>query len=224
MTVSVVVPYRAGCPHRDAAWHWVRARYAALGWEIVTGESAEGPFNRAEAILDGARRAAGDVLVVADADSWCAGVTDAADQVAGGVSWAVPHWFVYRLSQASTLRVLAGAPWRGLALSDDNAQDRRRYRGNETGTLVVIHRDVLFDVPPDVRFVGWGQEDVAWALALRVLVGAPQRGDAELVHLWHPPQPRMNRVIGSPESRALLDRYRVARNRGAMTRLLEEVR
>ena len=47
------------------------------------------------------------------------------------------------------------------------------YPGNPTGTLLVIPREMVLDVPPDVRFKGWGQEDEAWGGALKRLVGNP---------------------------------------------------
>lgn len=218
MTVSVLVPWRPGCPWREAAWAWVQDQYATThpDWEIVTGTSPDGPFSRSQAILDAASRATGDMLVVADSDVWC----DPAEAIleADDHGWAIPHLLVHRLSEESTRHVLAGANWRGLPLSRDNTQDRKPYEGFETGTLVVLRRNVLELAPPDPRFVGWGQEDQAWSSALRCLVGPPHRGNADLVHLWHPPQPRKTRAVGSSESFALWRRYALARNRPARMR------
>lgn len=225
MTVSVLVPYRGGCEQREKAWLHVAGRYTAAfpHWRLVTGTCAPGPFNRAEAIIDAARGCTSDVLVVADADVWCDGIADAVEAVEEGAPWAVPHRLIHRLSFASTIDVLTGSDWQGLPLSLDNAQDRRPYPGNEAGTLLVLSRQTFEQVPPDRRFVGWGQEDVAWALALRVLVGPPVRFDHDLVHLWHPPQERKNRVVGNDVSLALLRRYRRA-DRTAMQALVDESR
>lgn len=222
MTVAVVVPWSPGCPHREAAWAWARRQYEALRLTVVEGGSSSEPFSRSQAIIDGARRTDADILVVADADIWCDGLPDAIAAV-DDHGWAVPHRLVHRLSKESTERVLVGADWRGLPLSTDNAQDRRPYVGNETGTLVILRRDVLEQVPPDPRFVGWGQEDMAWGRALRLLVGPPWRGDADLVHLWHPPQPRASRVFGSAQSKALWQRYRAARRPEQVRSLIAEL-
>lgn len=224
MTVAVVFPWRSGCPYREELYRWVRGKYETLhpDWELVTGRSDEGLFSRSQAILDGAARTDADVLVVADADVWC-DPTEAVDHIEAH-GWAVPHLLVHRLSPESTQRLLAGEDWRGLPLSTDNRQDRRPYRGNETGTLVVLRRDVLEAVPPDRRFVGWGQEDEAWAIALRGLHGVPWRGRADLVHGWHPPQPRKSRVTGSDASAALLARYRRVRTAQALRELVDEAR
>lgn len=221
MTVSVVVPWSPGCSHRERAWDFVQGRYA--GHEVVTGAGPPGPYNRSAAILDGAAKASGDVLVIADADVFC-DIDRAVAEVATA-GWAVPHRLIHRLSPESTQRVYAGADWRGLPLSNDNAQDRRPYRGNATGTLLVIRRDVLDRVPPDARFIGWGSEDNAWAIALRSMVGPGWRGVEDLVHLWHPPQPRLSRVVGTEENRRLLRRYQRARCcRSCMERLVAEAR
>lgn len=222
--VSVLVPFRAGCPYRERAWAWVRACYEAThpDWELVEGSCADGPYNRSEAILDAASRATGDTFVIADADVWCD--PQLAVEHAAWVGWAIPHLLIHRLSEVSTERVLAGAEWHGLSLSTDNKQDSKPYRGHETGTLVVVRRDVLNEAPPDRRFVGWGQEDDAWARALNVLIGKPWRGSDDLVHLWHPPQPRRSRIVGTTESQILVRRYRAARRPEKMRALIEEAR
>lgn len=225
MNVSVLVPWTPGCPHREAAWDLIRATYTSEfpSWEIVTGDGATPDgYSRTRAILDAYDRSSGDVLVVADADVWCHPGLAVLAAVENG--WAIPHDKIHRLSAESTLSVLAGAGWRGLPLSTENPQDARPYRGHETGTLVLLRRDVFAAAPPDPRFVGWGQEDDAWALALHTLVGKPWRGGDDLVHLWHPAQPRQSRTVGNPANLALYRRYRSARHRPeAMRSLLEEV-
>lgn len=226
MNVSVLVPWTAGCPHREAAWQWVQTRYdeAFPEWQIVVGDGdTPDGYSRSRAILDAADKATGDVYVVADADVWCHPGLAILAAIENG--WSVPHTLVHRLSPESTERVLTGSDWRGLPLSTDNPQDSKPYRGNETGTLVVIRADVLRAVPPDPRFVGWGQEDSAWAIALRTLYGPPWRGEDDLVHLWHPAQPRQNRIYGSGRSKALLRRYKQARrNPDQMRALIGEAR
>ena len=109
MSVSVVVPWRGGCAHRERAWEWVQAWYAELHpeFEIVVGEAEDGDgWRKANAVLAGARRASGDVIVVADADV----VTDLAPAIANvdRSGWAVPHLRVIRLDEAGTTRFMAG--------------------------------------------------------------------------------------------------------------------
>lgn len=225
MSVAVVFPWRAGDPYREESFEWVKKRYSLIypNWEQVTGDSSDGPFNRSEAILNGASKTNAGTLVIADSDVWCAANLKTAVRDAYLFGWSVPHHLIHRLSEASSASVLAGDDWRGLPLSEDNKQDFRPYRGHATGTLLVLSRATLETVPPDVRFVGWGSEDDAWNAALRTLVGPPRRGSADLVHLWHPSQPRQSRITGNPESAALLRRYLQADGRAPeMRRLLDE--
>lgn len=224
-SIAVVVPHGGDCPHRYLAWGWVRAQFAKHhpGWDVVMGTTDVEGFSRTQAIRDALGRTDADTIIVSDADVWCDGLNEAVSHVAE-YGWAIPHELLHRLSPESTRQVLDGADWHGLPLSTDNRQDSKPYRGHETGTLCVFRRDVLDQVPPDPRFVGWGSEDDAWALALRALVGKPWRGTADLVHLWHPAEPRMNRVVGNERSQTLLARYKSARRSPeSMRALLDEV-
>lgn len=226
MTVSVVIPVGGNCPHRAVALRWVTDRYRTEhpDWEIVTASGdTPGGFSRSQGILKAARQASGAVLLVADGDVWCDATN--ATQAAVEAGWAIPHRLLHRLSAESTELVLAGADWRGLPLSTDNPQDSRPHAASPTGAMVAIRRDVLLDVPPDPRFVGWGQEDQAYAYALRCLVGQPWTGSEDMVHLWHPPQPRRSRVVGSDAGKQLKRRYQAARPDPAVMRaLIEEAR
>lgn len=221
MTVAVVIPWTPGCPHRERALAWTVKRYEVEfpDAEIILGGcNPDLPFNRSEAILDGARRSAADTLIVADGDCWSNGIRWAVDTVAGGVPWAVPHLMLCRLSQEATERVLEGE-----APEDQEEYAERPYKGYEAGTLLVIRRDVVLDVPPEVRLVGWGQDDQCWALALRALIAPPVRGADPCFHLWHPPQPRRSRAVGNDANLALYRRYKAVRQDPVrMRRLVDE--
>lgn len=226
MNVAVIFPWAAGCPYRETARRWVEAQYAEHhpDWPIVDGYSFREQFSRTRAILEGVASTDADMLVVADADAWCDNLAETVAH-AEQTGWAVPHRMVHRLSPESTDKLIAGADWRGLPLSTDNSQDRKPYVGNETGTLVVLTREAFDTAPPDPRFVGWGQEDTSWASALHTLVGGPWRGTADLVHLWHPPQRRLSRRVGTREGETLAGRYRAAKFKpDLMRRLVEQGR
>lgn len=223
---DIVIPWSpANDLHRKRAFQWVVRQYQLNYPEsnIIIGTCDHSKaFNRSEALLRGAMQSDAPVLVCADADVWTH-IGPAVD-FANTVGWAVPHLMIHRLAPDSTHQVLMGAaPHPRMLLSDDNERDRAPYRGNVSGTLLVIRRDALFDVPPDIRFVGWGQEDQAWGTALNLLVGKPWRGKNPLYHLWHPPAPRMDRVNGSMDSVALWKRYaQCARDHDTMRSLLNE--
>lgn len=210
--VTVVVPWRPGCPHRAAAWEYVRPRWAVH--ELVTAD-APGDFNRAPAIVAGAQQAHGQVLVIVDADVFLEdNANEALAAVRDGAPWAVPHGLVHRLDETTTSRLLSG---------DRNVPvtyDQKPYRGHPAGGIVVIHRDVLEQVPPDRRFAGWGQEDDAWAAALLTLAGPPWRGDAALWHLWHPHPVRRTRRVGNRAGEQLFRQYKAARGNPSRMRQL----
>lgn len=212
--VEVVVPFLGGCPHRDRAWSWCERRYE---WP-VTLASGGSPWCKARAVMPAIERSCADVVVVADADVWCEGLGEAVDAVADGAPWALPHTLVRRLTEDGTAAVLAGADWRSQPL------EQSPYSGMLGGGYVVARRETLLDVPLDPRFVGWGQEDHSWGMALSTLLGELWRGRADLVHLWHPPQQRMTRKYGSAEGRALWRRYSYARfDRNDMRALIGEI-
>lgn len=224
MTVSVVIPWRGGDPQRERVWAWLVERWAAVhpGWQVVLGEHDDGgPWRKAAAVADGLAVADGELLVVADADVWADDLEDAVAQL-DEHPWVVPHHHVKRLSSAGTDQVLAGGRWVEAPL-----EHRGCYVGHEGGGIVVLRRDLYEEVPLDPRFAGWGQEDDSWALALRTIAGRPWRGGTDLWHLWHPPQPRLERKVGSMESQRLWLRYRhhaERRDVAAMRALIEEGR
>jgi len=187
-------------------------------WQVVIGRHRVGPWVKARAVADAVSRAAGEVLVVADADVWCDDIALAVDVVTEGASWAIPHDQVWRLDPPSTGAVLVGGP---LGAS---GTEQSPYPGRLGGGITVIERMVWDRVPLDARFAGWGQEDEAWGIALWHLVGVPWRGSAPLWHLWHPPQERMDRRTGSPHGRALFTRYRRAARRGGLAEIVAEAR
>jgi hypothetical protein len=221
MSVAVVVPWRGGCAHRQRAWEWVQARYVEQhpDWGVIEAPGPE-PWSKGAAVNPVVEATYAEIVVVADADVWCDGLERAVYAIAcGEANWGMPHRQVHRLSQAGTAAVYAGEAWEGQPV------DQRPYVGVWGGGIVVARRETLLETPIDHRFVGWGQEDAAHALALHTLANRGWRGTVDLVHLFHPPQPRMTRARGSAEGWELYRRYCRARNNpAAMATLLEEGR
>lgn len=169
----------------------MKDRYAEAhpDWDVVEAPGPD-PWIKAEAVNPAVAATDAEIVVVADADVWTDGLERAVYAVACGEPWAMPHGIVKRLTEASTAHYTAGAT----ALAAD--LDRPAYQGLWGGGIVVAPRLTLLDVPMDPRFVGWGGEDVSWAIALHVLAGPGWRGTADLIHLWHPPEPRMSGKYG----------------------------
>jgi hypothetical protein len=224
MGVSVLVPWRPGCPHREAGWAYTRAWWgrAHPDWQVVAGACPDGPWVKAHAVADALCRADGDIVVIADADVLCDGVGQAVDAVRAGAPWATPHRAVYRLTDRATAAVLAGAPWPDVG-GPRPAGVGEWHKGVGGGGITVLPRAVYERVPLDPRFVGWGQEDTAFGFALTVMAGPPWRGVAPILHLWHPPAPRMSRPIGSREGVELNRRYRTTPTPTQMAALLAEI-
>jgi hypothetical protein len=218
--VTVVVPWRPGCPARERAWAWVSTQYALRhpDWRVVEAIAPGGPWCKATAATP-AIEAADGIIIVADADAWCDELAEAVHAVESGLTrWAIPHFLVRRLTADATYSLIAGN-------GTTTETCERPYRGLMGGGFTIARRDTLIDAPLDPRFVGWGQEDASWAIALSALHGRPWRGDADLIHLWHPPQPRMTRKHGSREGQLLHRRYLAARrDPAAMRALIEEAR
>lgn len=230
--VSVIIPWL------DAGDEW-RARaleYTTDWWsrthpdyQIVIAEltSDDGAWSKGLAVRRGLESATGKIIVVADADVICDGVdlsVSAVDSLTA--SWSVPHRRVCRLTDVSTASVYSGAslppvPWRIGVVSPEFAEI---YHGTVGGGIVVVPLGLIREVPIDPRFRGWGQEDYSWARALTMVAGHPSRGSANLFHLWHAPQKRISRGIGSADGFALWQRYQSAATLPAMMSLLDEAR
>jgi hypothetical protein len=202
--VSVLIPFTSTDPHRLANLHTIRGRYHDLGWEVILGH-CDGPWIKAHAVADAAAHATHDLYVVADGDCWTDNTPDAVRAVHYGAPWASPHTHVQRLTA-----------------DGHREQLHQAVRG---GGIVVLTRTTWQQIPLDPRFVGWGHEDHSWGLALDRLAGPCARGDATLTHLWHPPQERITRRIGSHAGRQLERRYWTARNdHDAMVELVDEAK
>lgn len=224
--VAVVVPYRPdGGGPRERNWVELAGRWRRdyPGWELRDGVHLDGAWckaSAAETALDGCTA---DVLVVADADVWCEPAQALLDAVtlvrSGRRPWVVPHRRVARLSPAGTGRWIAGE-------RDGVGLDQAPYRGIAGGGLFVISRAGWDSVGGfDRRFVGWGQEDLAFARAADTLIGRHHRLGGTLWHLWHPPAPRLSRQVGSAAGRDLLAEYRKAgRDAARMTEIVAAAR
>jgi len=213
VNVEVIVPWLAGCRHREGAWRYISAQHR-YPTRLAYGTA---PWVKALAVRPALEASDADIVIVADADCWTEGLELAVAAVADGEPWAIPHGEVIRLTEQATRALLDG----GDPDYGDTAQPA--YRGYPGGGFVVAPRETLLEIPLDPLFVGWGQEDEAWAIALTTLAGQPWRGGHPLIHLWHPPQRRENRVVGNPESWRRRRRYLKARgNHEAMRALVTE--
>lgn len=187
MKISVLIPYQPDGGARDRAFAWVRERYLSL-WpdaEVCVGRYEERPFSRARAINRAARRAGGDVFVIADADlAFEPAVLSASLELLTRHAWVIPFTSVRYLTEAGTARLLGEAPTCALNVAPDETW--RELCGSVGGINMVPRRHFEEVAGFDERFVDWGSEDLAFAAAMNTLCGPLARVFARVAHLWHP--------------------------------------
>jgi SAM-dependent methyltransferase len=215
-----LVPRRPDGGVRDRLWNRCRSHWqeSCPGIPIVEGTSPEGPFNRAAAIN---RAADGpwDVAIILDADVVvpAAQIHEAVEVARSTERLTLAFTDYVGLNAQTTEKVLRGAEPR----VDRGVWVRKR---NHESSAVVVPRPLWDEAGGfDERFVGWGQEDVAFAQACRVLGGELQRVSGAVIHLWHPKTPEKDRRLdGWKANQALGRRYRETKEPEAMRDLLAE--
>jgi len=222
--IAVLIPYGNETPWRKMALDHVKKWYTEEleSPRIEVGFHAD-PWCKAKAVANALANTTEPIVVIADADSVTSGLKGAVRAVQQGAPWAMPHLKVYRMGQAASKKIFEGVNPGSLTIQN-RWLDQNPYKGYEGGGITVLRRDVYLDCPLDPGFVGWGQEDESWALALNGLYGAPWRGVAPLYHLWHEKPPRISRYAGSAESLARLQLYKEARIHGRWDDLLRKAR
>jgi hypothetical protein len=181
--VSILVPLRPergpiGTARR-ANWKWIKRRWKAHfpEAEIVMGtDDGTNPFSKTSAINDAYSRSTGDMLVLADADSWVD-----LPQLVTGLHYAeklgvlvVPWTSAHRLSEGDSQALLASDPAEPSPVTAQMRRQADAYRPSPStaAMLVIVTRDGFERVGGmDARFAGWGGEDVAFALACDTLLG-----------------------------------------------------
>lgn len=225
---AVLIPWQGDCPHRVTAREWVLKQYAEHhpDWQVVIGSPADDSvWRKGEAVESALVQTDADIIVVADADCWTPGLGDLVRKLRGrkDIRWGMAHTLVIRFTEAATALILDGTPPEDLLLETEMLV-QPPYVGYEGGGVVAVKREAYDVAPIDKRFAGFGQEDEAWALALRCTAGDPWRSPLPLWHLWHPPQPRVDRHWGSDLSRRLYEEYLDAYLAGRMAEYLRVTR
>lgn len=169
-----------------------------------TAPGPDGPFNRAGAI-NAAAEGSWDIGIILDAD-----VVAPAEQLEAAIRNVVETGRVtlgftryIGLTPLMTDQVLSG--WVG------DPSRGARYRTDEHESSIVVVPRAAWDIVGgfDERFQGWGQEDVAFIHAIRLLVGPIERVEGPVWHLWH---------ARSPERSRTNERYKAAQRLGTRYR------
>jgi len=220
-SVRFCVPWRPDGEHRDALWTFCRAYWERVcpDIELVTADVA-GIFNRSAAI-NRAAEGSWDVAVALDAD-----VVADADQVyravemaqhTGRLTLGFEHYA--GLTPHMTKLVMEGY---------EGERDRGvRYRSDRhESSIVAVPRALWDDVGGFIEaFQGWGQDDVAFAHACRILGGGIERVPGNVWHLWHPRSAERDKKLQTyRDAQALGERFRSVTTEHEMRALLAESR
>jgi hypothetical protein len=138
-------------------------------------------------------------------------------QATGRVVLGFKHYL--GLTPRMTERVLGGYT------GDAEAPGGVRYRSDTHESSIVVVPRAVWDAVGgfDERFVGWGQEDVAFIHAARLLTGEVERVGGTVWHLWHGRAPGRNRLLPSYKAAQQLGRrYRTCTTADEMRALLAE--
>jgi Glycosyltransferase like family 2 len=220
--ISFIVPFRSTEFHRVQSSEWVLKKLRQnWDYEIRIGSNM-GDFNRSASrnVLVGISNA--DVFVFVDADSYVI-----KDQIEEGCEsalehgWCLPYSHYYSLTESGSRKFMANEK---IGHGDDFEFifPTTDHPIPAVGGCVIVRRDVFETVAGyDERFIGWGEEDRAFVLALETLAGPVPRVPGGIHHIWHPGYE--GDCFGQPhfrDNQALCDRYREAQGNPAMMRLL----
>ena len=219
----IIVPWRSDHGRRQELWEAARAHWQAAfpALPIVEGDVPGELFNRAAAI-NAAAAGDWDVGVILDAD-----VVAAPEQVAQAIDVARSTG---RLTLAFDLYLGLNKPTTDRYLEGRREHLERgvRFRSKVHESSIVVVPRALFDALGgfDTRFdSGWGQEDVSFCHAARVIGGGVERVSGNVWHLFHDKSAAKVRAQGrggNVEAKALGDRYRQITEPDAMRALLAE--
>lgn len=200
--ISVIIPFESADPERIRILEWV-LRY----WkrelphaQIIVAGNKEIPFHKTKAVNDGFRRARGDVIVIMDADCYMSGRTIEvlADRIREARSegrhlWYIPYRRFYRLNKEASFLLLASSPSKPLLIPDPPPAAwvehlETHSSGHYWGALIqVLPREAFVAAGGmDLRFQGWGGEDVSFMHAVDTIWGKHKTFDGPVFHIWHP--------------------------------------
>jgi glycosyltransferase involved in cell wall biosynthesis len=221
--ISVLIPYRPDNGIRDRIFDWTLRYWRSLlptTQFSLAGYTGE-PFNRAAARNEAFAQSTGDLLVIVDADTVIPRrqFFDALELVESRqVPWMIPYTVYYNLREEESELLMDD----GSGPMQEPTVWEHRLTDSVAGVLIVPRAAFEAVNGYDERFVGWGGEDRAFAMALDTLWGPHTRSEGYVQHLWHP---RGDADFTQPEwhrNALLLRQYQGAQNPLLMQRLVKQ--
>lgn len=195
MRVSLLIPFRANSKRdpRIKTWDWLRARWTNLlpEAELCVGTDTGGqPFSKSTAVNDAYSKSHGDMLVIADADSWVErpGLMIGIEAAARREHLVVPWWKSYRLTKADSDAIMAMPPHtrQPVTLEMKSHAEGTGPAPDSAAMVLCIQRSAFERVGGmDPRFRGWGSEDVSFGLSCWTLLGRNEYAMGEAYALYH---------------------------------------
>lgn len=207
--VSILIPFRSDNGPREAAFRWVLKFYEKVlpNAEICIEGCDTHLFSKSKAVNNAAKKATGDIFVIADADMiYDPKCITLSIPLLKNNAWVIPYTQVIDISQKSTQNLLAVEPVWPINMKLESTKRTPRTIG---GLNVVPRRNFEAIGGWDESFIGWGGADDAFCFAMDTLCGKYARLEMDLFHLWHEPL----KAKGNPNYNsnfALMKRYHQA--------------
>jgi hypothetical protein len=149
-----------------------------------------GPFNRSWGLNIGARYATTEILALADADLLAPAGLYPAIERCHQYDVSKPYQRIIDLTVDETAHVRAGN-WNFIPTRPDNSpvgRNANQEHINFAGGIFLICRDYFWKIAGfDERFLGWGGEDDAVTIKLRLFKARPGKlTSPPALHLFHP--------------------------------------
>lgn len=194
MRVAFLIPYRPDGGPRDEVFRWVtnRIKFFFPASNVYIGLSPEGEFNRAAAINDAYDQILDEsVIIINDADTvWNpTAIVSGYHALMYDAKFVLPYETYHLLDKASSQNLLNQPHYSIIVRSEYECEQTIYanpdvYHAPPVSGLLMMRSE---DFPRfDERFVGWGEEDVAFVIRTSELLGKPHRTSDSVYHIWHP--------------------------------------
>ncbi len=231
MKFSALIPYKPNDFYRIKNLAIVKKRWQEKmpDVELIIGLNHDENFNKAKAINEAARKATGDYFIIIDNDIVFG--TKLIDKIADIVMdypWIIPWTRCCMLSKEYSAKFYDDNVFvlpKKFSIREIEDHDIEIDEPNIDGPYMnVVSREAFAAIGGmDERFVEWGCEDVAMAIALTTLVGKPYRMNGQILHLYHDRNTNITECQNYKSNSELCYRYRAAfGNRDAIKALIPE--